>query len=336
MLGTAERAAVDRHVPRHRAPAAAHPLARGGPAAGASRSSTRTTSCALIRKLLKTLDLDESRWVPKEIMWFINAQQGRGPAREALEGRRRPDAPPVHPPVRALPGAVRAQRRGRFRGAAAARFELWRDRPDVLAHYRARFRHVLVDEFQDTNAIQYDWLKLLAGDGGLPFVVGDDDQSIYRWRGARVENLQQFRRDYPDVQLFRLEQNYRSTGNDPRRGQRAHRQQQRPDRQESVDQPASGASRSGSTPRSTSATRRTSSSTASASGAQGRPAPRLRDPLSLQRAVARLRRSADRGAHSVSRVRRTAVLRARGDQGRAGVSAPARSAAPTTRRSSAS
>src|SRR4029079_17152490 len=75
------------------------------------------------------------------------------------------------------------------------------------------FRHVLIDEFQDTNTIQYAWLKLLAGSEGLPFAVGDDDQSIYRWRGARVENLHQFRRDYPGVQLFRLEQNYRSTGN---------------------------------------------------------------------------------------------------------------------------
>src|SRR6202021_2377827 len=90
-------------------------------------------------------------------------------------------------------------------------FELWRDNPSLLQHYRTRFRHVLVDEFQDTNAIQYQWLMLLAGGGGLPFVVGDDDQSIYRWRGARVENLHQFRRDFPQAKLFRLEQNYRST-----------------------------------------------------------------------------------------------------------------------------
>src|SRR5690606_33985362 len=92
-------------------------------------------------------------------------------------------------------------------------YELWRDRPDVLSHYRTRFRHILIDEFQDTNTIQYDWIKLLAGATGLPFAVGDDDQSIYRWRGARVETLQQFRRDYPQAQLFRLEQNYPSTGN---------------------------------------------------------------------------------------------------------------------------
>src|SRR4029079_10339327 len=71
--------------------------------------------------------------------------------------------------------------------------------------------HVLVDEFQDTNAIQYAWMKLLVGSEGFPFAVGDDDQSIYRWRGARVENLQQFRKDFPHATLIRLEQNYRST-----------------------------------------------------------------------------------------------------------------------------
>jgi DNA helicase-2/ATP-dependent DNA helicase PcrA len=92
-------------------------------------------------------------------------------------------------------------------------FELLRDNASLLNHYRARFTHVLVDEFQDTNAIQYAWIRLIAGDAGNPFVVGDDDQSIYRWRGAQVENLRQFTRDYPQAQMFRLERNYRSTGN---------------------------------------------------------------------------------------------------------------------------
>jgi DNA helicase-2/ATP-dependent DNA helicase PcrA len=91
-------------------------------------------------------------------------------------------------------------------------FELWRDNPDMLGHYRRRFQHVLVDEFQDTNTIQYAWTKLLVGSEGAPFAVGDDDQSIYRWRGARVENLQTFRRDFPHARLVKLEQNYRSTG----------------------------------------------------------------------------------------------------------------------------
>jgi len=90
-------------------------------------------------------------------------------------------------------------------------YEIWKENPSLLEHYRTRFRHVLVDEFQDTNAIQYKWLTLLVGQT-VCLSWWDDDQSIYRWRGARVENLHQFRRDYPQAQLVKLEQNYRSTG----------------------------------------------------------------------------------------------------------------------------
>ena len=92
-------------------------------------------------------------------------------------------------------------------------YELLRDHADILDHYRRRFAHILVDEFQDTNTLQYHWLRLLAGPGGTPFVVGDDDQSIYGWRGAKVENLHQFRKDFPGVLMVRLEENYRSSGN---------------------------------------------------------------------------------------------------------------------------
>jgi DNA helicase-2/ATP-dependent DNA helicase PcrA len=166
-----------------------------------------------IRKIVRALNLDEARWVPKEIAWFINAQKDEG---------RRP---------RDLHDDGDATRREMIRIYAAyeencARagvidfgelllraYELLRDNQDLLDHYRARFQHVLVDEFQDTNSIQYRWLKILASPNGYPFVVGDDDQSIYRWRGARVENLEQFRRDFPSTEVFRLEQNYRSTGN---------------------------------------------------------------------------------------------------------------------------
>jgi DNA helicase-2/ATP-dependent DNA helicase PcrA len=90
--------------------------------------------------------------------------------------------------------------------------DLWRDQPGLLAHYQQRFRHLLVDEFQDTNAVQYAWLRLLGQGGDSLMVVGDDDQSIYGWRGAKIENLQRYGEDFPDVQLIRLEQNYRSTG----------------------------------------------------------------------------------------------------------------------------
>ncbi|MGE4476048.1 MAG: 3'-5' exonuclease, partial [Stutzerimonas sp.] len=89
--------------------------------------------------------------------------------------------------------------------------DLWRDHPGLLEHYQRRFRHILVDEFQDTNAVQYAWLRLLAKGGESLMVVGDDDQSIYGWRGARIENLQQFGDDFQDAEIIRLEQNYRST-----------------------------------------------------------------------------------------------------------------------------
>ena len=82
-----------------------------------------------------------------------------------------------------------------------------------MSHYRKRLQHLLIDEFQDTNAIQYAWIRLLAGDTGSVFAVGDDDQSIYAWRGARVENILNFDKDFSSAELVRLEQNYRSSGN---------------------------------------------------------------------------------------------------------------------------
>ncbi len=165
----------------------------------------------LVKRIIKANDLDESRWEPREVQWFINSNKD--------EGRRPKDLKAGNDPTRAqmirLYGLYEeaCARAGvvDFAELLLRAYELWRDRPELLAHYRQRFRHVLVDEFQDTNSIQYAWLGLIAGPDGHPFVVGDDDQSIYRWRGARVENLQQFRRDYPSAALYRLEQNYRST-----------------------------------------------------------------------------------------------------------------------------
>ena len=166
----------------------------------------------LIKKILRAQQLDETRWVPREVQWFINSNKD--------EGRRAKHLKAGNDPIRAqmirlyalyeeacaLTGVVD------FAELLLRAFELWRDQPALLAHYRQRFRHILVDEFQDTNTIQYAWLKLIAGEGGCPFVVGDDDQSVYGFRGARVENLQQFGRDFPAIKLYRLEQNYRSTG----------------------------------------------------------------------------------------------------------------------------
>jgi DNA helicase-2/ATP-dependent DNA helicase PcrA len=166
----------------------------------------------ILRKVLKALDLDETRWVPREILWFINAQKDEGYRAKHIKDTGDPTRRQLIRIYQAYEEACQRAGVVDFAELLLRAYELWRDNPSLLEHYRTRFRHVLVDEFQDTNAIQYKWLMLLAGPDGLPFAVGDDDQSIYRWRGARVENLNQFRRDYPRAVLYKLEQNYRSTG----------------------------------------------------------------------------------------------------------------------------
>jgi DNA helicase-2/ATP-dependent DNA helicase PcrA len=167
----------------------------------------------VLRKVLRALDLDETRWIPREILWFINAQKDEGHRPKHIKDDGDPTRRQLIKIYQAYEEACQRAGVVDFAELLLRAFELWRDNPSLLQHYRTRFRHVLVDEFQDTNAIQYQWLMLLAGPAGLPFVVGDDDQSIYRWRGARVENLHQFRRDFPQAVLYKLEQNYRSTGN---------------------------------------------------------------------------------------------------------------------------
>jgi DNA helicase-2/ATP-dependent DNA helicase PcrA len=167
----------------------------------------------LIKKLLKAQQLDETRWVPRDIQYFINQQKDEGLRPKALKDGNDPTRRQFIKLYQDYEEACRIAGVVDFAELLLRAFELWRDHPELLAHYRRRFRHVLVDEFQDTNAIQYAWTKLLVGSDGAPFAVGDDDQSIYRWRGARVENLQTFRNDFPQVTLVRLEQNYRSTGN---------------------------------------------------------------------------------------------------------------------------
>ena len=166
----------------------------------------------VLRKVLKALELDETRWIPREILWFINAQKDEGHRPKHIKDDGDPTRRQLIKIYQAYEEACQRAGVVDFAELLLRAYELWRDNAALLQHYRTRFRHVLVDEFQDTNAIQYKWLMLLAGTNGLPFVVGDDDQSIYRWRGARVENLQHFRRDFPHAVLYKLEQNYRSTG----------------------------------------------------------------------------------------------------------------------------
>jgi DNA helicase-2/ATP-dependent DNA helicase PcrA len=159
------------------------------------------------------MELDEAQWPPKQAQWYINAQKD--------EGLRAKDIQPGHDPYSQKMLAIykayeeACQRAGviDFGEILLRSHELWLKRPDILAQYQQRFRQILVDEFQDTNTLQYAWLRLLTGNSGHMFIVGDDDQSIYGWRGARIENIQQFDQDFEGAATIRLEQNYRSTGN---------------------------------------------------------------------------------------------------------------------------
>jgi len=167
----------------------------------------------LVKRTLKALELDESRWPPRQVQGFINKQKDEGLRPQHID-----DAGDFY--LRRMTEVYREYEAACARGGMVdfaelllRAHELLRDRPDILHHYRERFRHILVDEFQDTNAIQYAWLRLLSQGRDNLFLVGDDDQSIYGWRGAKVENIHSVQRDCPGTQIVRLEQNYRSTGN---------------------------------------------------------------------------------------------------------------------------
>ena len=167
----------------------------------------------LVKKIIRGLGLDEARWVPKEVTWFINAQKDEGLRPKHLKDDGDPTRRQMIKLYEAYEDTCRRNGVVDFAELLLKSCEIWTEVPGLGDHYRARFGHVLVDEFQDTNTIQYRWMRSLVGATSIPYVVGDDDQSIYRWRGARVENLRQYQRDFHGVQLFRLEQNYRSTGN---------------------------------------------------------------------------------------------------------------------------
>lgn len=166
----------------------------------------------LIKRLYKNLNLDEAKWPPKQAQWYINAQKDEG-----IRAKHMPETGDFF--ARQMLAIYKAyeevcQRSGLvdFAELLLRAHELLRDNPETLSFYQQRFRHVHVDEFQDTNTIQYAWLRLLTQDRDNLFVVGDDDQSIYGWRGAKIENIFRFQKHYPNHKVVKLEQNYRSTG----------------------------------------------------------------------------------------------------------------------------
>ncbi len=166
-----------------------------------------------LKRVVREMGLDEKRWVPREAQWWINARKDEGLRPDNIEHKN--DTYLRHMVEIYREYEAMCQRNGTldFAELLLRAYELWVKRPDVLMHYQERFKNILVDEFQDTNTIQYAWIKILAGDKSKVFVVGDDDQSIYGWRGAQIENIYKFSKDYNNASNFRLEQNYRSTGN---------------------------------------------------------------------------------------------------------------------------
>ena len=165
----------------------------------------------LIKRVIRELGLDEQRWPPRQSQWFINGQKDEGIRPQNIQ----PGGDLFLATQLSIYQAYEAAcaRAGviDFAELLLRALDLWRDKPGLLEHYQRRFRHILVDEFQDTNAVQYAWLRMLAKGGESLMVVGDDDQSIYGWRGAKIENIQQFGTDFADSEIIRLEQNYRST-----------------------------------------------------------------------------------------------------------------------------
>ncbi|PAV06837.1 DNA helicase II [Arsenophonus sp. ENCA] len=167
----------------------------------------------LLRRIIKAINLDESKWPPRQAMWYINAKKDEGLRPQHIESYGNPTEATWLRVYQAYQEACDRAGLVDFAEFLLRAHEMWLKKPHILQHYRERFTNILVDEFQDTNSIQYAWIRILAGDTGKVMIVGDDDQSIYGWRGAQVENIQRFLQDFPAAETIRLEQNYRSTNN---------------------------------------------------------------------------------------------------------------------------
>jgi DNA helicase II / ATP-dependent DNA helicase PcrA len=167
---------------------------------------------AMIKRVMKGLNVDDNRYPPRQAQYFINASKENGLRPAQIEvvddfSRQLGDVYAAYDAQCNREGVVD------FAELLLRCFELLQKNETLRAHYQARFRHILVDEFQDTNRLQYYWLRLLAGSGNSVFAVGDDDQSIYAFRGARSGNMLDFEKDFAVEKVIKLEQNYRSHGN---------------------------------------------------------------------------------------------------------------------------
>ena len=167
----------------------------------------------LVKRIVRSLNIDEKRYPPKQLQWYINGKKDEGIRPKHIEVF---DDPTEQTFVSVYKGYQEACDRSGlvdFAELLLRAHELWLNNSVLLEHYQQRFKHILVDEFQDTNAIQYAWLNILGKARSKVMIVGDDDQSIYGWRGAKIENIERFLTDFDNTQTIKLEQNYRSTAN---------------------------------------------------------------------------------------------------------------------------
>ncbi|MFP9132135.1 DNA helicase II [Shewanella algae] len=167
----------------------------------------------LLKRILKSLNLDEKQYPPRMVAGYINGKKDEGLRPKHLDGGLFPMEQKLVQIYQVYQESCDRAGLVDFAEILLRAHELFLNKVHILAHYQDRFRNILVDEFQDTNAIQYAWIRVLAGKSANVMIVGDDDQSIYGWRGAQVENLHKFLQDFPNAETIRLEQNYRSSGN---------------------------------------------------------------------------------------------------------------------------
>lgn len=165
----------------------------------------------LIKRIYQDLQIDDARWPHKQAQWFINGKKDEGIRAAYIKDEFDPFSKTMKMIYHAYEDACQRGGLVDFAELLLRSHELWLKNDALLKHYQNRFQMILVDEFQDTNSIQYAWLQVLAGKQANICVVGDDDQSIYGWRGAKIENIQRFENDFAPVGVTRLEQNYRST-----------------------------------------------------------------------------------------------------------------------------
>lgn len=167
----------------------------------------------LVKRILKDHDFDENQWPLRQVIGFINGNKEEGLRSHHIDAGFNPYVKTLVKIYQLYEQQCEKAGLVDFAELLLRAHELWLQNPEILAFYQRRYQHILVDEFQDTNSLQYAWLQVLAGENGKLFVVGDDDQSIYGWRGAKIENIRLFEQQLPNVEVVRLEQNYRSTGN---------------------------------------------------------------------------------------------------------------------------